>query len=64
MPVEALELGEEMGVRKEGVDDPHRIVGVERGVQHPADVPDGLHVPNRDVAGRPDKAEGLGAHMS
>ena len=38
MPIESLELGKEVGVGKEGIDDSHRVVGIESGVQHTADV--------------------------
>ena len=63
VPVEALELGEEGGVGKIGIDDPHRIAGVERGPQRSAGVADRLHVPPRDIAGRPDQAEVCTAHV-
>ena len=62
VPVEALELGEEGGVGKEGIDDPHGIAGVERRLQRAAGIADRLHVAPCDVAGRPDQDEVSTAH--
>src|SRR5690606_26021719 len=64
VPVEALELGEEVRLGKVAVDDPDRIVRVVRRHQAVAGIADRLHVPGGDVAGRADQGEipDLAAH--
>ena len=63
MAVEALEFGEEVCIWEERIHRSHRVVGVERGVQHASHVPDGPHVPSRDVPGRSDEREGFGTQL-
>ena len=57
MPVEALELGEEMRLREMAVDDPDGIVRVEGDLEIAAHGLDGLHMARRDIAGGTDQCE-------
>jgi len=55
MAVEALELGEEMRVRKMAVEDADRIIRIEGNDKIASGLLDGLHVTGSDVAGGSDK---------
>ena len=59
MSVETLEFGEEMRIRKMAVDDPDRIIRIERRDQVVSGFTNGLHVPGGDVAGSPDQSKTL-----
>ena len=51
MLVKALEVGEEICIRRQAVDDAHRVVHVVGGAQAVAGVFDGAHVARGNVAG-------------
>jgi hypothetical protein len=57
MPVEPLELGEEGHFVKEAVEDSHGIGLVQRGDDPVPRIPDGFHVPRRDISGGPYKSK-------
>lgn len=61
MVVETLELGEELTLRREAVDDADRVVDVVGTGQLVAGVLDGTHVARGDVAGSADKGESFHA---
>ncbi len=61
VPVEALELREEVRVGEVAVEDADRVARVEGDDEAVAGVPDRLHVPRRDVTGSTDQREALQA---
>src|SRR5690348_2545937 len=59
MPIESLELGEKIGLRKIAVDDAHRIARIQRGNHLVASILDGFHVPWGNVTRGADQSEVL-----
>src|SRR5215218_6869330 len=59
MPVEPLKLHKEIRFRKEAIDRPDRVVGIEDDLEIAANGFDRLHMPWRDITGGPYQSEVL-----
>ena len=57
VPLEALGLGEELRLAIEAIQNPYRVMWIERGDELATDVFDGLHVAGGDEASGADECE-------